>query len=132
MADKAHIMLDDHRRDAAFPIEPKHDLGRMASFVGRHSGSRFVEQQEPRLGCDGHADLQPLLLSMGEKPRDCVAMARKADQIEQRFDPFAARPVRIVDALRRNANILVYRQLAQNTGDLELHADAAPHHLEWT
>ncbi len=69
-ADEVHVVLDHHHGVLAREREEEF-RGALGLLVG-HAGDRFVEQQQSRLLHQQHADLQPLLLSMGQQPGDAI------------------------------------------------------------
>ena len=84
--DEAHVVLDDHHRDAlvAHPADEVHGRRRL---VGVHARGGFVEQEEAGVGGQGPGDLQPALVAVGQVLAQGVPVAGEADEGQQLGGP---------------------------------------------
>ena len=70
LLDEGHVVLDHHERVLAG--ERQEQLAGALGLLVAHAGDRLVEQQQPGLLHQQHADLQPLLLAVREQSGDVV------------------------------------------------------------
>ena len=129
--DELHVVLDDE--DGVPPGELQAQLGGLLGLLVGHAGDRLVEQQQ-RGSCDEHhADLEPLLLAVGQRAGDPVDLAAQVGHRERRLDPselLASRAARAgwrrrpLVGLQRELQVLEHRQVSNTVGPLELAADA--------
>ena len=73
--------------DGLGPGDVAQQIGGIGGFLVGHAGGRLVDQQELRLLRQQHADLEPLLLAVGQFGRLAMALAREADALQQGVDP---------------------------------------------
>src|SRR5581483_5248703 len=81
-----HVMLDDDDVDRACQL-----LDLLHGAVGlrrRHAAGRLVEQQEPRLRNERHADLEQGHVAIGERPGGARGERRQPDLREGALDAF--------------------------------------------
>jgi hypothetical protein len=111
--------------------EAHEQLGGALGLVVGHAGHRFVEQQQLRVLHQQHADLQPLLLAVGEQPGGRSAwsarrICRRVSAMRSRSSPNrrANRLFHPLVGLQRQLEVLEHRVLLEDGGLLELAADA--------
>lgn len=56
--DEFQIVLDDD--DGCELVQPPDQLDRLEHLIARHSGGRFVEQSQDRIGREQHPQFHPL------------------------------------------------------------------------
>ena len=61
---KVHVVLDHHDREV--PFELADELEQAVPSVGAHALRRLVEEQDARLGRQGHRDLERAPLAVGK------------------------------------------------------------------
>jgi len=130
LADKAHIVFDDHQGVLVGKLQKK--LGRGISFGIGHAGDGLIKKQQFRFLHKQHADLQPLLLAVREQTSRTSKFGLEPDAFERRVDAvtlfagklrFEARPDRFI-GLHRQFQIVVNAHGFEHGRLLELAADA--------
>ncbi len=115
---EGHVVFDcEHGH--ALGIEPLYHLAGQIRLLRRHPRGRLVEQQEARLQADGHADFEPLLLSVAEIAGELRLFAREPEKSEQTVDLVRERRS-AVQPLHRDLQVLAHRQALEHAGHLEL------------
>ncbi len=61
-AHKVHVVLDNH--DRVFAGERIEELGGALGFLRGHAGHGLIDEQQPWILHEQHADLEPLLLAV--------------------------------------------------------------------
>ncbi len=61
-------------------------LGRLFGLFVGHARDRLVHEQHTRLLRQQHADLEPLLLAVGQQPRALLRLVLEADDLEHALD----------------------------------------------
>jgi hypothetical protein len=75
LADEDHVVFDDD--DAVFAGEAEEEFAGAGGFLVGHAGGGFVDEEELRVLGEEHADLEPLLLAVGEgRPSSRALSAR--------------------------------------------------------
>src|SRR5579883_1809031 len=127
---EGHVVHDhDHGAGADQRADER---GRRRGLAVGHAGHRLVEQQQPLLLDQQHADLKPLLLSVDQGSRQDALAPGEPDAADHRRDRLllrARRPCeqRARDAARaflRQLEIVEDGQILEHGGLLELAADA--------
>ena len=95
-AHEVHVVLDHD--DRAVPADRLQQVAGLVALLVAHAGDRLVEQQQPRVLHQQHADLQPLLLAVREHPGEAVGQRRP-----DRWSPAPRRPRRATPRRRRAA-----------------------------
>ena len=122
LADERHVVLDDDDRHA-LRIEALDQFTRAEGLVGRHASGRLVHQHQRRLQCQGHANLEPLLLAVRELAGRLGLIGSEFEQLEQAVFLLAEVGARHV-VLQRDVHVLAHRQFAEHAR--RLHFDAHP------
>ena len=81
---KIHIVLDHHH--GMFAGKRLQQLGRALDLLRGHAGNRLVHQEQLRLLHQQHADLEPLLLAVGQCSSQRLVLLREADDFEDLVD----------------------------------------------
>src|SRR5262249_20533506 len=111
-----------------------------APLLETHPSGWFVEQEQPRLAGKSHGDLQPLLLTVGQ--RRCRSLHTPLGQVkllEQVHNSLMKRLARArkdqasrrTSRLQREEHVVVNGQRRQDAGDLEFEADPGACPLGW-
>ena len=127
--DEVHVVLDHDQRIRA--RERDEQLGAAHGLVVGHSRHGLVEQEELRLLHEQHADFQPLLLTVGEKPRLTRRLGQELDRFQRRRDAVAGLGVQSraergphpLVAFLRELEVLEHGVALENGRLLELAAD---------
>ena len=129
-AHEVHVVLDDdHGPVRADPLQQL--TGRLA-LVGAHPGDRLVEQQHPGVLHQQHADLQPLLLTVGQHAGRLVPLAGEGDGLQGLLDdvgnatPDPEQRQRGASGSGGDVEVLQHTQFGEDAGGLEGAADAQP------
>jgi hypothetical protein len=67
LSDELHVVLNDE--DGVVLRHALQELGRFLTFLAGHPSDRLIQQQQGWVLGHHHADLQPLHLTMGQRPR---------------------------------------------------------------
>src|SRR6266446_2104452 len=128
-AHKGHVVLDHDDRAVVREVEDQRG-GFLGLAVG-HAGDRLVEQQEPAVMDQEHADLEPLFLAVAQRAGRLAAILGEADARQRDGDAVA--PVRCqlceqgmpgaAVVGERQFEVLEYRQVFEHGWPLELAAD---------
>ena len=129
---KGHVVFNHN--DAVLAFEAQQQFAGAVGFLIGHAGRRFVHEQELRILRQEHADLQPLLLAVGEGAGQHFGLGREADRFQHRLDAVAlfgggAGKQRGEDAARafeREQQIFKHRVVNVHGRRLKLAADAEP------
>src|SRR5437016_5738376 len=84
VAHEGHVVFDHY--DSPIAVDLSEEIRSLACFRVGHAGDRLVDQQELRLLCQQHADLEPLLLPVRETPRHSLAQCRQAYDLQDAVD----------------------------------------------
>ncbi len=88
-AHELHVVLDDDH--GARPRERQHQRRRRLGLAIGHAGDRLVEQEQPLVLDQQHADLQPLLLAVAQGAGDAALASGEADGADHLGDHVALR-----------------------------------------
>ena len=84
LPDEFHVVLD--HEDGMILRHALQELGRFLAFSAGHASDRFIEQQQGRILRHQHADLQPLHLTMGQRPRLLIPLLQEAEGLQNGED----------------------------------------------
>ncbi len=89
LPDEFHIVLD--YQDGVILRHALQQLGCRLAFLAGHARNRLIEQQQGRILGHHHADLQPLGLPMGQRPRLVMRFFKQAEGFQNGADPVRLR-----------------------------------------
>ena len=131
-ADELHVVLDHQHRAVARDLDQQR-AGARGLLLG-HAGHRLVHQQQLGVLGHHHADLQPLLLAVGQHAGLPQGLGLEADALQRLADApplvgrVRARPQSGEDALaaalERELDVVPHREVDEDGRRLELAADA--------
>ncbi len=120
---EVHVVFDDD--DRALTADAAQQVSGLLALLVTHAGDRLVEQQHVGVLHQQHADLQPLLLPVGQHPSGLVdqigqtrCLQSLLDRRQHRRAPPQQRPRRPARA-RRDVEVLQHRQLLEHARGLE-------------
>ena len=130
VADEIEIMLDDD--EGAALLDRLQQFAGDAALLQAHAAGRLVEQQQLRLACQRHRDLQPLLLAVRQRRRRLEGAVGEPELGQHGHDLVVQEPARAREheieqralRLQREQDVVVERQRRQHGGDLEFQAHA--------
>jgi hypothetical protein len=136
LLDEGHVVLDHHQRMAA---REERQLRRALRLLVAHAGYRLVEEQQPGLLHEQHADLQPLLLAVGEQPGHAARRIGEPDERQGIRDAIALlagqfcgeRPAHALVRLHRELQVLESGMVLEDGRFLELAPDAGVRDLRF-
>src|SRR4029079_19582924 len=112
------------------------DLGSRALSLRRaHAAGRLVEQEQLRVGDQGHADLEQRHIAVGQSPRLPTRKRRQPDLLESLLDALtrdritlrvAERMQKALRSLERYPEIFCHGQLGENALHLQRPLDPQP------
>ena len=127
-------MLDDD--DGPVADDPLQQLAGLLALLGAHAGDGLVEEHHLGVLHEQHADLEPLLLPVGEDPGGAVGQRGQADGLQRLLDALghlAAGRAAAASALRcmpaGDVEVLQHAELLEHRRGLEGPADAQAHDL---
>jgi hypothetical protein len=115
-------VLDDHDGDT-IRVERLDQPRRRLGLPRSHPGSRLVEQEELRIDGEGHPDLEPLLLTVGEVLGEIRTHASQSHACQQTLDRLLHLAAGDV-VLGGDTHVVMHGQLGVDARDL--HLDAQP------
>ena len=80
LSDEFHVVLNDE--DGVILRHALQELGRFFTFLAGHTSDRLIEQQQGRILSHDHADLQPLQLTMRQRPRPMMRLLQQAESLQ--------------------------------------------------
>src|SRR6266446_1990279 len=81
--DHVHVMLDEHRGDAALPDHPDEGVHHTELLGGAHPARRLVEEQQPRAEREGQRDVEELPATLGQRAHDLPALVPEPEFLEE-------------------------------------------------
>src|SRR4029078_10236296 len=128
-----HVMFDNDDVDGARHLA---DLrNRALSFRRAHAAGRLVEQEQLRVGDQGHADLEQRHSAVAQSPRLPTRKRRQPDLLESLLDALtrdritlrvAERMQKALRSLERYPEIFCHGQLGENALHLQRPLDPQP------
>ena len=101
LADKDHVVLDDD--DRVPTSEREEQFARLMCLHVGHARGGFVHEEQPGALREQHADLQPLLLPVGQRAGFPVPLRGEVDRTEDFIDAIPLGVVRFVKKARPNS-----------------------------
>src|SRR5579863_914037 len=133
--DEFHVVLDDDEGRAALLVEGFEPILQIAEHRQIDAAGRFVEQDQARAGHEGHRRVEQFLLAVREAAGELVGEVIELEEGDHliggrsKASVATAKEPRHHPALmllRRQDEIVAYRELRENLQELESAADAQP------
>ena len=80
LADEFHVVLD--HQDGVLLCHTLQELRGFLAFPARHTSNRLIEQQQRRLLSHHHTDLEPLHLTVRQRPRLVLRLLHKTESFQ--------------------------------------------------
>src|SRR4051812_42968005 len=81
----------------------------MRLLVG-HAGGRFIDEQEPGILREEHADLKPLLLAVRERAGFPLSLLGEVDRLENLLDAITLRAARAMEKRRPDSALSLHAE----------------------
>ena len=133
LEDDVHVMLDEHDRDLLLLPKFMDLVDHPPALFGPHAGGGLVEQQHFWIEHQGKRDIEQLLVAMGQRRRDSIALAGKTQHFHrmvgtvaglgEREPPMQQASTALIGA-NRGEHRFMHREGGKNTRHLKGAADA--------
>src|SRR5215813_7423207 len=130
-----HVVLGKEQGEATLAPDALDEMDRLSRLLGGHAGGGLVEEKNGRLQGERDAQLDLLLVAVGEEARDLARLVEEADGGEQGLRLLAIQPLHGGEKVPaatamgeiRRLDVLVDGELGEDVGALEgaAHAEAA-------